>query len=109
MKGYSLISVMIAMIILMLVLLPLLGLQGRLFETVVNSDISGLIQLIEPDLENLRNSELTPRNATIGTGNLIIKRIVVRKSKNMYLLTYEFTRRIGPSFRFKTYLFKTRR
>ena len=53
MRGYSLISVLAAMMILMGVLIPFITLQGRLFETLKRDRFLPAIQKIETDLQTL--------------------------------------------------------
>jgi len=82
-----LIAVLVATIILMAALLPLLGLQGRLFETVVRNNNGELLQKINEDMARIEIADrMRPRQFTLADKR--IERTVKRQGTNLYRIDY---------------------
>ncbi len=90
MKGYSLVSVLAALIILMAVLVPLLSLQGRLLEYTQKDALNRAFRLIEEDVALLSRESGRPGSEEISQAPPIYRN-VQGKSARLWALRYEIT------------------
>ena len=107
MRGYSLIAVLVAMMILMAVLLPLMTLQGRLFEYTADDEIFEIIQAIEQDMENLSpGKEVQPRELMLEQHRIVLS--VAPAGDSLYRIDYRVHSKISGEelFTVTRYLFR---
>lgn len=80
-QGYNLVAVLVALLIFMLALVPLISLQGRLFDTAFSRPSTAYTRWIEDDLETIR-SHPRPRSREWLEGNVNIRRKVEKRRRN---------------------------
>lgn len=90
-RGYSLVAVLAALLILMAVLVPLMHLQGNLFQSHTGTDRLTALQAIRQDLDQLEAEGKPPGPKTWKIASIEIQRTVTPQPNHLYQLHYTTT------------------
>lgn len=96
MNAYSLTAVLMSVVLLFGGLVPLLHVNGQLFEQARTSYGDALIQALEVDFQKISHLRF-PQNKDWETANYLIKRHITRPAPNRYRVTYTCTLRTNPT------------
>ena len=95
MKAYSLIAVLAATVLLLVGLVPLLTIQGRLYQKARTAICDPMLQAIQADFQKLQHQS-RPLSTSWKIPNYQIQRQVTKKSNSLYRVTYRVSLVANP-------------
>jgi len=91
MKAYSLVSVLMATVLLLAGLVPMLHIQGRLYEQARQAHVDELVQILERDFQTVQAMTF-PQNKAWQSPPYALERKVKRVAPRRFQVTYLITK-----------------